>query len=183
VSRESAEPPARPDPCDLETAVEAALFVGKGPLDPADLARALPPTRPEEFERILAALGDRYRQERRPYHLTRSAEGYRLRLLPEFAEPLKAARMGEHRGVRLNRPAIETLSVVAYRQPIDRGAIEDLVGYDPSATLRQLVRRQLLATRRDPDGQTRYSTTPRFLALFSLGGLEELPTLADLTPP
>ena len=81
--------------------------------------------------------GQAYQEQKRPYAIERLGEGYVLRLLPKYVEFLKQRAQPE-RGVKLARPVIEVLSIIAYRQPIGRQAIEELTGGDASGPLRQL---------------------------------------------
>jgi segregation and condensation protein B len=90
---------------------------------------------------------------------------------------------GRQREARLSPAAIDVLALVAYRQPATRQEIDNLRGADSGALLRQLVRRNLIAVVQRGDGQHRevsYGTTPRFLELFQLQSLDDLPQTQDL---
>ena len=89
---------------------------------------------------------------------------------------------GGPRETRLSQTAVDVLSVVAYRQPIGKGEIDAIRGTDSGPTLRQLVRLGLVAVQHRADAagrEVRYGTTPRFLGVFGLGSLDELPRLGD----
>ena len=109
------------------------------------------------------------------------AKGWQLRT------DLRAARyvssMRGEQPFKLSKAAVETLSIVAYRQPVTRAEVEDLRGVDPGGILRMLSERGLIAVtgRKDEPGRPLlYGTTPDFLSLFGLRDLSELPTLRDL---
>jgi segregation and condensation protein B len=92
---------------------------------------------------------------------------------------------GGPRETRLGQPALDVLSVVAYRQPVTKPEVDAVRGTDSAGVLRHLVRLGLVSVRhRGEDGQrdVRYGTTPRFLAVFGLGSLDELPRLGETKP-
>jgi segregation and condensation protein B len=98
---------------------------------------------------------------------------------------LRERLFGGPREARLNQAAIDVLSAIAYRQPIGRAEIDSLRGADSSGTLRQLVRLGLIAVHQRAEAgarEVRYGTTPRFLQVFGLAALDELPRLGDTTP-
>ncbi|HEX6986151.1 MAG TPA: SMC-Scp complex subunit ScpB [Planctomycetaceae bacterium] len=164
--------------------LEAALFVGGVELTAEKLAGLLKGEfTPEFVVRTLGDLNDRYAAEGRPYEI-RCEEGlYRLGLRADY-EPLRRRVYGlGPKEIKLPQEALEVLSLIAYRQPISRAGIEAVREGNAGNVLRQLVRRQLVAVRRegdDPDG-VRYVTTQRFLDVFGLASLDELPRAEDLS--
>lgn len=164
----------------LAAALEAILFVGHEPLTVRRVVEAFPTLSSAEVERAIHDLGLKYRRQRRPYQIERSDAGYRLALIEPYQTDLRE-RMRQQRSVKLSRPLVEVLSVVAYRQPITRQQVEELVGIEVGAVLRQLVRRQLITLGDDVEGNDEaYRTTSRFLELFNLQTLADLPATADL---
>ena len=162
--------------------IEAVLFIGSEPVTVAKLTEAFPENSADDFIGVLRMLADKYREQRRPYLIRRTEQGYSLVVARRFTDQL-ASRSRTERGAKLNRQAIEVLSVVAYRQPISREEAREQVGYDPGAVLRQLARRDLIGL--DPksaldEGAKVYVTTTRFLEAFGLESLEDLPTSEDL---
>ena len=115
------------------------------------------------------------------------AGGYQLRTRPEYASYLRL--LHRERPLRLSRAALETLAVVAYRQPVTRAEIEAVRGVEVDAVVRSLLDRQLvrIAGHREVPGRPMlYATTKRFLEVFGLGELDDLPTLREmeqLLPP
>ena len=106
--------------------------------------------------------------------------GYRLALRSEFSR-LRDRFYGQVRQARLSQAAIDLLAIVAYHQPIARDDIDQLRGKPSGAVLRQLVRRELLSVQRSPQKPACvcYRTTERFLHLFGLQSLEDLPRHED----
>ncbi len=95
---------------------------------------------------------------------------------------LRERMYGGPRETRLAQPALDVLSVVAYRQPVSKAEIDSIRGTDSAATLRQLVRLNLVAVRHRAEAtgrEVRYGTTARFLQVFGLSSLDELPRLGE----
>ena len=122
-----------------------------------------------------------YRRQRRPYSIHAREDGFVLTIQPSF-RGLRERLFGGPREARLSQPALDVLSVVAYRQPVEKAEVDAIRGTDSGATLRQLVRLGLVAVQHRAEAESRavrYGTTPRFLQLFNLGSLDELPRLGD----
>lgn len=166
---------------DLRRVIEALLFIGSHPVTWERIERCLPGTTRSQFDVVLWELAHSYDFQRRPYELFRTPKGAVLRLREEFAGEL-ATKSKTEKGAKLARPVIETLSVVAYMQPVSRAAIEKAIGADAGSALRQLIRRQLVQARDDESSQQPvYVTTVRFLEMFGLESLDELPQIEELT--
>lgn len=164
------------------TILEALLFVGAGgrPLASRSVAALIRGVSPREIDELATALGKRYRAENRPYEVVSQDAGWILRLRPEFARYGNVLE-GRARLVRLDADALDVLALVAWSQPVPRDRLVEL-GCDASpAVLRQLVRRGLLAVEQGPAGEPTYRTTPRFLEVFKLQSLADLPNPTD--PP
>jgi segregation and condensation protein B len=162
--------------------VEAFLFVGGQPLTVDRAVDAIRGLTAEQFQDIIAELNRDYRRQARPYHIQARDEGYVLALRPRF-RPLLEKLYGGPREARLSQAAIDVLSLVAYRQPVSRQEVETLRGLESASVLRQLVRRGLIAvTHRAESGQREvaYGTTPRFLEVFGLRSLDDLPQTQDM---
>lgn len=164
---------------EIDRIVEALLFVGSEPLDAERFRRGFPDVETWEFEAAIGRLRSRCRGERRPYRVSRTRGGYVLRLEPGRRVAIEQA-LPPDRGIKFARPVIEVLSLVAYRQPIRRSQLEEMLGQDPRGAVRQLLRRELITAAESDDGEIRYLTTPRFLELFGLESLEDLPSIEDV---
>ena len=161
--------------------VEALLLAAQEPLPAARIAAVIPRATPKLVSELVAELGDEYRQQERAFEIRDVAGGFQLRTRADFAGYLQQLR--PDRPLRLSQAALETLSIVAYKQPVTRAEVERIRGVDVGAVLRSLVERKLvrIAGHREVPGRPMlYATTNRFLEVFGLTGLEDLPTLRDL---
>jgi segregation and condensation protein B len=164
-----------------EQLVEAMLFVGGHPLAAEVACRAVRGLTPERFLEAVAHLNRKYRDQRRAYTIE-ARDGAFVLALRQAYRPLREKLFGGPRETRLSQPALDVLSVVAYRQPVGKSEVDAVRGTDSGSILRQLVRLGLIAVshRAEADGrEVRYGTTPRFLQVFGLGALDELPRLGD----
>ncbi|MBA3313993.1 MAG: SMC-Scp complex subunit ScpB [Planctomycetaceae bacterium] len=162
--------------------LEAAVFVGGIELSAERLASLLKGDfTPEFVVRTLDELNRKYAAENRPYEIRRDENLFRLALRADY-EPLRRRVYGlGPKEVKLGQEALEILSLIAYRQPLSRGEIESLREGNAGNVLRQLVRRQLVSVRRSDDAnEAAYVTTDRFLEVFGIANLDELPRAEDL---
>lgn len=161
--------------------IEAALFVGGQSLTNKRLGQMLGDNQdPEQIDTYIDELNRRYQQEDRPYQIDFGEGGYRLILLPEF-EPVRDAVYGAGpKEVKLSQDALEVLAFIAYRQPTTKDELIDAGKETAGGLLRQLLRRELIAIERSDEGEVFYGTTSRFLELFGLRSLDDLPFPEDL---
>jgi segregation and condensation protein B len=166
----------------LRAAIEAVLFVSDTPVSTTSLAAAL--ARPEgEVQDALAALGTELTQRGAGLELRAVAGGYRLYTREQYASAVERF-LREGQRSRLTQAALETLAVIAYRQPVTRGRVSAIRGVNVDAVARTLISRGLIAeVGTDPEtGAGLYATTDLFLEKLGLAGLDELPSLAALLP-
>lgn len=167
--------------------VEAALFVGGMPLTAKKLNSLFHTDHGFGFiECMLDELNRQYADEGRPYSITLGEGGYRLSLLPEFESVRNKVFGYGPKDVKMTQDALEVLSLVAYKQPITKSQMEALGKSNAGSVLRQLVQRELIRIDRahaPPNSKNKndppYTTTPRFLSLFGLGSLHDLPVAED----
>jgi segregation and condensation protein B len=154
------------------------LFVSTKPVSTARLAGCLPGCSERYLEGLLAGLADRYDHEGRGWELRRIANGWQL-LTRRDLHPWVRQLDRKELPTALTRSALETLAVVAYRQPVTRGVIEDIRGVQCGPVLRQLMDLRLVqVVGRDEQALGRpllYGTTEQFLQRFGLGSLDDLP--------
>lgn len=168
-------------------AVEAVLLTMDKPLSVGKLASAVGVDRalPEEsVTEAVDALNAAYEETGRSFRIERVAGGYRIMTLGEFA-PAIAAAHGMQASTRLSKAAIETLAIVAYRQPITRASVEAIRGVACGEVLRTLLEKKLItiAGRAEELGRPMlYGTTARFLEAFGLASIKDLPKVGDLFP-
>jgi len=182
----------QPDPDDAcpispRTIFEAMLFVGNRENRPLSVARAaelMRDVQADEIPPLIDELNRRYAAGNCPYEIAGEADGCRLTLRREH-HPLRNRFYGRIREARLSQAAIDVLALVAYQQPIAGEKVGRLRGKPSSHVLAHLVRRGLLRIER-PDAKRRtphYLTTDRFLKLFNLQSLDDLPRSEDPDPP
>lgn len=165
------------------TILEAMLFVGHPahePLTSKHVSSLMRGVRPREIDELVQELNEVYAAENCPYAIESVGAGYRLGLRAEL-EPLRDRFYGRVKEARLSQQAIDVLALVAYNQPLTRPEIEKFRNASSGGVLSQLVRRGLLRVER-PDKKPRepiFYTTDRFLELFGLESLEDLPKSQD----
>jgi segregation and condensation protein B len=176
---ETSDPAAPPPPVRI---VEALLFVGGPALTAERAGETIRGLTEAQFLQAIDALVSDYRRQGRPYTIRPQEGGYALALRPRFRH-VQEKLYGTAREARLSPPAIDVLALVAYRQPATKQEIDSLRGADSGALLRQLVRRNLIAIIHRAEAQQRevsYGTTHRFLELFGLSSLDDMPQTQDL---
>jgi segregation and condensation protein B len=158
--------------------LEALLFVGGEPLTTRKLIGVLRDEFTAEFiESQIDGLNAQYTREGRPYEIRLAEGGYRMTLREDFERIRRKTYGLGPKEVKLSQEAIEVLAVIAYHQPLTAAEIDQLGKPGSSGVVRQLLRRELVAVERTT-GKSRdvtYRTTPRFLSLFGIRNLNELP--------
>jgi segregation and condensation protein B len=168
---------------DHRRAVEAMILVAEEPVAPELLAQLL--ERPvADVERWCRELAASYEDDGRGFHLVRVAGGYRLQTHPDLTPYVERFLLHDQRA-RLSGAALETLAIVAYKQPISRAQIASIRGVDPDGVLRTLQGRGYVdVTGRDagPGQAVLYGTTPTFLEKLGLDSVDDLPPIAEFIP-
>lgn len=167
---------------DLGAALEAVLMIVEEPVDHLALAQAVGHP-PSVVEAELHRLAEEYTAANRGFELRRLAGGWRFYSREQYAD-LVGAFVLEGQQARLSQAALETLAVVAYRQPVSRSRISAIRGVNVDGVVRTLVTRGLITElgHDAESGAILYGTTAYFLERMGLGGLDELPELAPLLP-
>jgi len=178
---------------ELKSVLEALLFAAPAPQSAEDLkallaraadqseepaVRALKKTRVAEITAALEALQAELEAAGRSFRLTCVAGAWQFVARPDFAPWLQALSGGRARPARLSQPALETLTIIAYRQPITRAEIEQIRGVSVDGVLQTLLERGLIEVvgRAEVVGRPQvYGTTRAFLEYFGLARLEDLP--------
>lgn len=172
--------PSDEAPPPLPRIIEALLFVSSQPLQPDRICTIIRGLSPEFLEDTIRDLNVRYHRQARPYTIVTQKEGYRLTLRTKFRNHLEQL-YGGVKEVRLSQTVVETLAVIAYRQPLNQVAIEAILGQDSASAVRQLIRRGMVQIQdKDAENQPLYATTPRFLEFFSLAKVDDLPRADDM---
>jgi segregation and condensation protein B len=162
--------------------LEAALFSSAHPLSLTDLAALDPEATLDDVRAAVDELREHYTAAEHGVELVEVAQGFQLLTRPEFAETIAAAQIVV-RPRKLSAAALETLAVIAYRQPVGRAEVEEIRGVAVDGVLKSLSDRGLVAVVGRGEGMGRpllYGTTDVFLELLGLKGLDELPRLEEL---
>ncbi len=165
----------------IRSIIEALIFASEEPVSLDTLSRAVEEIDKQEVQVIVESLVSDWRSSGRAFHIVEVAGGWQFRTKAEFGPWLQRAH--QDRPTKLSRASLETLSVIAYKQPITRPDIEDLRGVDSGAVLKNLLERNLIKVvgKKDAPGKpVVYGTTQRFLEVFSLRDLGSLPSLRDM---
>ncbi len=165
----------------LKSIVECLIFVADSPLSFARICDILSEYDKEHLRSSLIELLRDYNSDERGIFLSEVAEGYQFRTCKANAEFIR--RLVKTTTSKLSKPALESLAITAYRQPITRAEIEYLRGVDSGGVLRTLLDKKLikiLGKKNVPGKPLIYGTSRRFLEIFNLRDLESLPTLKEM---
>lgn len=166
---------------ELKAILEAMLFVSSEPLSLTRLVAVLGDVTKAEIERLMRSLGEDMEQEGRGVRLAEIAGGYRLVTKHEYASWVKRLDKAKS-NAKLSRSALESLAIIAYKQPIVRSEIEEIRGVETSGVVRTLLERKLvrIVGRKEVPGRPiMYGTTKFFLEHFGLNDLSQLPPLRE----
>jgi len=166
---------------DLKSVLESLLFVADEPLTLHKLAEVCDGVSKKDIESVLATVKAKLEEQRSGIRIVEVAGGFQMRTAKENAEWVKKLLGG--RPARMSRATLETLAIVAYRQPITKAEIEAIRGVDVDGVVNTLLERNLIraVARKDVPGRPfLYGTTPLFLQIFNLKDLTHLPALKEL---
>ena len=158
------------------------LLASETPLSASDIARASRDLKSSDVQRAIDELRREYEAEDRAFQIYRLGDGYQILTRPEFAGYLEKFDSITRTG-RLSRAALETLSIIAYRQPVSRLEVEEVRGVSAASVLRNLQERGLVTVVGRAEGLGRpllYGTSVKFLEHFGLGSVEDLPRPENL---
>jgi segregation and condensation protein B len=169
-------------PGGAKSAIEAVLMVVDEPVSEVALASALELT-VDEVNANLRALEEEYASAQRGFTLRNVGGGWRIYSRADYA-PVVEKFLLDGQQARLTQAALETLAVIAYRQPVSRGRVSAVRGVNVDAVIRTLLTRGLIEELDEPGegGSILYGTTPYFLERMGLRSLDELPALAPFLP-
>jgi len=166
---------------DIKYIIESLLFVADEPLPVDRIKKVLLQAETAEIREAMAELTAEYEARGGGFYLDEVAGGYQIRTRPEYTDWIK--KLIQPRPLRLSKPALETLVIIAYKQPIIRSDIEHLRGVDCGGVIRVLLERKLIRVlgRKEIAGRPLiYATTKRFLEIFDLKNLRDLPTPKEI---
>lgn len=169
---------------ELKKIIEGILFISSEPVSIGTLKNILNgEVKEHEIESVIRELQIEYASEHRGIELKESAGGFQFRTKPELKEWIKKLEIFKPQ--RLTRSAVETLAIIAYKQPITKGEIDKIRGgIDSSGALRSLLEKKLIKIvgrkNEAPGRPFMYGTTKKFLEVFSLQDLNDLPPIEEL---
>jgi segregation and condensation protein B len=169
------------EPSEQRRIVEALVVAAVEPISATRLAQIVPGCSLASAKELINSLNAEYLENDRAFEIWEVAGGYQIRTRAEFSGYLQ--QLQKQRPLRLSGAALETLAVVAFKQPATRGEIEEVRGVDSGAVLKGLMERRLvrISGHRDVPGRPiLYATTRRFLEVFGLESLKHLPSLREL---
>ena len=175
------DPGERPEPSRI---IEALLLTAGAPLSVDRLKSLTEIDDGREIRALVEGLRMEYTEAGSSFTIEEVGGGFRLLTKPEFAPWLERLRQREATG-RLTPASLETLAIVAYRQPVLRAEVEKIRGVDVGGALRNLVERGLVKVvgrAEEPGSPMLYGTTRRFLTVFGLKSLTDLPKAKELRP-
>ncbi len=165
----------------LKRICEAILFAHDGPVTVDLLLDVVPDVTRTDIRAAIDALADEYDQTSRSFEVVRVAGGYQICTRQAWSDWVARFQRGKRR-VRLSRAAVETLGIIAYKQPVTRGDIEQVRGVDAGGVIHTLLERELIHVKGRAPGVGRpllYATTQTFLEYFGLDSLAALPRLEE----
>lgn len=170
----------------IKMIMEALLFVTNNPLTEGEIKEVFKPTllATKEIESIIEEMNQEYLNGKRSFQIEHIAGGWRLQTKQEYSPWVKKLLNIQHQD-RFSAPALETLAVIAYKQPITKPEIEAIRGVNVDGVLRSLLDKGIVRTmgRKEIPGRPfLYGTTRRFLEHFGLGDLKDLPQVPELRP-
>lgn len=166
---------------DIKNIIESLLFVSDAPITIDRIKKLLPFAETKEIRKALLALSEEYETRKGGFFLREVAGGYQIRTRPEYTKWIK--RLIRPNPLRVSKAALETLAIIAYKQPIIRSDIEQIRGVDCGGILRMLLERKLirvLGRKEIPGRPLIYATTKQFLEIFDLKDLKDLPTPEEI---
>ena len=166
----------------LSALLEAIIYLAREPVSVDAIRKALPEVSPAEIDDCIASLIEKYRQENHGIEIREIAGGLRFSTKPEHHETLKVFLQSQTPPTRLSLAALETLAVIAYKQPVTVPEIQEIRGVQATGVIKTLLDKKLIASggRKEVLGRPiLYKTTKEFLVHFGLKDLSELPSMEE----
>lgn len=170
------------DKNEIKQVLEALIFVSDKPLTVFQIREVAGGVSEQDIRQAISELNQEYESTNRSFVIQEVAGGFRMATRPELAPWLKSFYKVKVKE-RLTRPSLETLAIIAYKQPVTKPEIEAIRGVNTDGVIATLLERNLLkiAGRKDSPGRPLlYATTDEFLAHFGLGGISDMPKLPEV---
>ena len=166
----------------IKSTVEAVLFAADDPVTPAQIAKAIEGVKPSTVKKTIAALKEEYEARQAGFEILEESGGWTMLTRGDFAPYIRRLRHAAE-GRKLSGAALETLAVVAYKQPVQRVEIDDIRGVGCGPMLRSLMEKGLIRILGRAEALGRpllYGTTKQFFKVFGLGSLKDLPKMSEV---
>ena len=166
----------------IDKIIEAIIFASPEPISGRRIRECIEGSEDLDIDSKVSVLNDEYEKNGRSFRIINVAGGYQMTTLPEYEQWVRRVFVARGR-LRLSPQALETLSIVAYRQPVSRPTMESIRGINCDGVIRTLLERNLITiTGRDdsPGSPILYGTTNEFLRYFGLNNLKDLPELKEI---
>ena len=167
----------------IKNIIEVLIHSSPNPVSSKDIIHSIKEEDAINLSKIIEEINKEYKSLKKGYRIEKIGGGYQLLSIPDY-HPYIERLQQETKKPRFSRAAIETLSIIAYKQPLTRLEVEHIRGVDSSGVIKNLLEKGLVSIKGRDEGLGRallYITTPIFLELFGLDTLEDLPTLEELT--
>ena len=167
----------------IKNIIEVLIHSSPNPVSSKDIIHSIKEGDAINLSKIIEEINKEYKSLKKGYRIEKIGGGYQLLSIPDY-HPYIERLQQETKKPRFSRAAIETLSIIAYKQPLTRLEVEHIRGVDSSGVIKNLLEKGLVTIKGRDEGLGRallYITTPIFLELFGLDTLGDLPTLEELT--
>ena len=167
---------------ELKLILESLLFASEMPVRPEKFHEIFPDIAQKELREALLELKGEYETLNRSVYIREVANGFQLCTKPEYSEWIK--KLKKMRSPRVSSATMETMAIIAYKQPLSRAEIDEIRGVDSGGILRALLEKKLIkivGKKEVPGRPLLYGTTPKFLVMFGLKGLRDLPALEEVS--
>lgn len=166
----------------LSQKVEALLFIAGGPISLGKLKNAIEIENIKDIRVAIEFLNNFYIQTQRSFHILEIAGGYQIYTRPQYSEVI--SRIFKTKNKKLKQPSLETMAIVAYKQPVTKSEIEKIRGVSADSPVKSLLERNLIKIAGRGEGPGKpvlYASTTEFLRYFQLKSIKELPTIEDFS--
>ena len=162
--------------------LESLLFSSEAPLTITKIREIIPELKPKEIEQAVQTLNEQFQKSGRTFEIKEIAGGFQFFTLPEYADYVEKLFQTKQKS-RLTQKALETVAIIAYKQPLTKHEIEEIRGVNVDGVIKTLLSRNLITISgraKAPGSPFLYITTKKFLDYFGLKNLEDLPKLKEI---
>ena len=166
----------------LDQIVEALIFASDAPLPSKKIKEIISHVGEREMKKSITRIGDKYQETSSPFEIVEVAGGYQIVTRPDYSDWIRKLYISRTKN-RLTQRALETLAIIAYKQPITKTEVESIRGVNADTVIRTLIERKLITVtgrEKAPGNPLLYGTTRHFLEYFGLKDISDLPKLREI---